>query len=202
MPTTGIPTVLLVCGSLQRPSANQAVLDVVADHLEGRATVVEAPLGAVPPLDPGAAEPHPAVEAWRAAMAGADAVIIATPEYAGGLSGLLKNALDWLVGTGEAYRRPVALISAGTTGGPQARIDLARTLTWQGAFVVGQLGIESPRTKSNADGAFDHPDTLAAIRTLADDLVALAAGDPETWATRARQVVAALGIDPARVTAA
>jgi hypothetical protein len=106
------------------------------------------------------------------------------------------------VGTGELYRRPVAIASAGTTGGPQARTDLARTLTWQGAYVVGHLGIGSPRTKSGPDGAFDDPDTLAAIRALADDLVAVAGLGSETQAATARQVVTTLGIDPARITAA
>ena len=59
----------------------------------------------------------------------------------------MKNAFDWLVGSGELYRKPVALLSAGTTGGFHARRMMAQTLTWQGAYVVAELGISSARTK-------------------------------------------------------
>ncbi len=64
----------------------------------------------------------------------------------------LKNAFDWLVGSGDIYRKPVAVISAGTSGGRYARQAMAQTLTWQGAYVVAELGITGPRTKSDDQG--------------------------------------------------
>jgi NAD(P)H-dependent FMN reductase len=54
-------------------------------------------------------------------MARSDAVLIAAPEYAGGVAGTIKNALDWIVGSGELDTKPVAGISAGTSGGAFAR---------------------------------------------------------------------------------
>ena len=45
----------------------------------------------------------------RTGVAGADLVLLATPEYAGGMPGSLKNALDWLVGSGELYDKDVAM---------------------------------------------------------------------------------------------
>jgi NAD(P)H-dependent FMN reductase len=44
----------------------------------------------------------------------AHVVLVATPEYAGAVAGAVKNAFDWLVGSGEMYRKPVAVLSAGT----------------------------------------------------------------------------------------
>ena len=63
------------------------------------------------------------------------------------MSGVLKNALDWLVGSGELYRKPVAVLSAATSGGLHARATTTRTLTWQGAHVIEELGIAGPRAK-------------------------------------------------------
>ncbi len=48
------------------------------------------------------------------------------------------------------YRKPIGLVSAGTSGGYHARRALVQTLTWQGAHVVASLGIDAPRTKSDA----------------------------------------------------
>lgn len=55
---------------------------------------------------------QPAVQAWREALASADAVLIASPEYAYSLPGSLKNGIDWLVGSGELYRKVVAITAA------------------------------------------------------------------------------------------
>ncbi len=99
------------------------------------------------------------VDDWRRRIAEADVVLLAVPEYAGGMAGALKNALDWIVGSGELYRKPVALISAGTSGGSNARRTAAQTLSWQGAYVVADLGIAAPRTKFDAGGTVhDHGD--------------------------------------------
>jgi NAD(P)H-dependent FMN reductase len=157
-------------------------------------------LADIPPFDPDrAAEPIEVVAEWRARVTAADAVLVAAPEYAGAVAGAVKNAFDWLVGTGELYRKPVAVLSVGTTGGQHARRMLAQTLTWQGAYVVAELGIASPRTKSDERGRLNDEATVAAIasstrallgtpRMAADELVALAT-----------TVVDSLGIDVAHV---
>ena len=140
---------LTVCGSLQGRSANRAALEAAsAVAVAGGALVDDFErLADVPAFDPGRAEERiEVVDGWRGRVRAADVVLVAAPEYAGGVAGAVKNALDWLVGSGELYRKPVAVISAGTSGGLHARRMLAQTLTWQGAYVVGQLGIASPRT--------------------------------------------------------
>jgi chromate reductase, NAD(P)H dehydrogenase (quinone) len=143
--------VLLVCGSLQRASANRAALEVARAALSASGFEVSAfeNLGSIPPLNPERGDdPGEAVLAFRAQLSAADAVLIAAPEYAGAIAGVVKNALDWIVGSGELYGKPVALLSAGTSGGVFARRDLVRTLSWQGAHVVASLGIEAASTRS------------------------------------------------------
>ncbi len=120
--------------------------------------------------------------AFRAEIGAADAVLLAAPEYAGAIAGVVKNALDWVVGSGDLYGKPVALLSAGTSGGVFARRDLVRTLSWQGAHVVASLGIEAANTKSvsDSDGArrMTNPKTLDEIEALASSLVASVAQSP------------------------
>ena len=194
--------ILTVCGSLQRTSANRAALDVAAAHLRRRGLDVDAydALGAVPPLDVDPDnDPGPVISAWRARIAASDAVLIAAPEYAGALAGTIKNALDWIVGSGELYTKPVAIISAGTSGGLHARQHLVQTLTWQGAHVVAGLGIAAPRTKSDADGRFADAATIAAIERLADVLADAVALDGQARLALVRAVVAGAGVDPAHI---
>ena len=91
-----------MCGSLQRRSANRAVLEVARAHAEACGSAVHEyeHLAEVPAFNVDA--PDAVVADWRRRVAGADAVLIAAPEYAGGVAGVVKNALDWLVGTWSA----------------------------------------------------------------------------------------------------
>jgi NAD(P)H-dependent FMN reductase len=133
-------------------------------------------------------EPGPHVDGWRQRVGVADVVLIASPEYAGSLAGSLKNALDWIVGSGELYAKPVAVLSAGTSGGHYARQALVQTLTWQGAHVVADLGIASPRTKSDVHGRITDEPTIAAIR----ELTALLLGAPRLAADERLALVTAI----------
>ncbi|MFC6067258.1 NADPH-dependent FMN reductase [Streptomyces ochraceiscleroticus] len=65
-------------------------------------------------------------------------MLIATPEYANGTSGVLKNALEWLVGGGQLYDKPVAVVSASPSalGGDRAQAWVRETLTMMGARLV------------------------------------------------------------------
>jgi NAD(P)H-dependent FMN reductase len=167
-----VTRIVSVCGSLSTRSANRAALDVATAAARSRGADVDDfdRLADLPAFDP---EGHdrPVVADWRSRVAHADAVLVAAPEYAGGVAGLVKNAFDWLVGNGELYGKPVAVISAGTSGGEHARGDLARTTSWQGTSVVADLGIAAPRTKSDADGRITDEPTLAAIDELVEVLL-------------------------------
>lgn len=129
--------ILAVSGSLQRESGNSALLRRVARAAAPAVTVaLHESLDALPHFSPDR-DGDDAVERWRAAVAAADAVLVATPEYAGGMPGVLKNALDWLVGSGELYGKSAVVVSAAPSAerGGRARDAVVLTLTMQGADV-------------------------------------------------------------------
>ena len=197
--------VLAVCGSLQERSANQASLDVVTASIIGTGSVVdefdglaEIPAFAADEVD----APIASVDQWRRRVDAADVVLMAAPEYAGGIAGALKNALDWLVGSGTLYRKPVVIISAGTTGGVHARTQLAQTLTWQGAYVIAELGISMPRTKSDENGRLVDAMTIESLSSLAETLLAVPAMQAVELVAAATRIAEELGVDTAHIAPA
>jgi len=196
---------LTVCGSLQLRSTNRAALDVVSEVAAAAGATIDDfdRLVEIPPFDPGRIDdPIDVIDDWRRRTAAADAVVVAAPEYAGALAGVVKNAFDWLVGSGELYRKPVAVLSAGTTGGEHARRMLAQTLTWQGAYVVAELGIASPRTKSDEHGRFTDQATLAALSALTSAALGAPLLAADELVSLATSVVELLGIDVVHVAPA
>jgi NAD(P)H-dependent FMN reductase len=84
-------------------------------------------------------DPPPApVAELRRRLQAADGLLIASPEYAHEMPGVLKNALDWLVSSGELYGKRVVVLCAAPSAerGGYVREALARTLEAQGAHVV------------------------------------------------------------------
>jgi NAD(P)H-dependent FMN reductase len=159
-------------------------------------------LAEIPPFDADrSAELIDVIEEWRHRVRTADIILVATPEYAGAVAGAVKNAFDWLVGSGELYRKPVAVLSAGTTGGYHARRMMAQTLTWQGAYVLAEVGVASAGTKFDAGRLRDEP-TEAAIRLLIETLLASPTMSVTEVVERATSLVGSLGIDTAHVTPA
>ena len=88
-----------------------------------------------------------AIELRRAQFAGAGIVLIATPEYAGGMPGSLKNALDWLVGSGELYEKSVVVVSAAPHAerGAHARQWVEDVVRMQGARVLDSFTLAVQR---------------------------------------------------------
>jgi chromate reductase, NAD(P)H dehydrogenase (quinone) len=134
-----------ISGSLQQHSSNTTLLHTVRAIATDVDVVLFEHLAAVPAMNPDDEHVAPAVRELRELVASADAVILASPEYAHGVPGALKNALDWLVGTGELYGKPVAVLSAAPSAerGVHARRDLERTLHAQGARVCCSQTIAS-----------------------------------------------------------
>ena len=133
--------VVAISGSLKQTSANSALLQALAE-VAPEPIVRWDRLGELPhfvPDDDGG----PAVASLRDAVTAADAVLVATPEYAGGMPGSLKNALDWLVGTGELYGKPVAVLSAAPSAerGSNARAWVEQVVTMQGGRVVTSFSV-------------------------------------------------------------
>jgi NAD(P)H-dependent FMN reductase len=139
--------ILAVSGSLQAGSANTALLRVARERAAaGVEVLLFERLADTPPFSPDIDPAPAAVDEWRGLVSSSDALLIATPEYAHGLPGALKNALDWLVGSGDLYGKRVAILSAEphAARAVHARADLGRTLRAQGADVLSSETVAVP----------------------------------------------------------
>ncbi len=109
----GLMNILAISGSLRADSINSAFCRTATRLAPPPLNVlVFAGLGGLPLFNPDLeGDPPTSVMAFRAAVAQADALLIASPEYAHGISGPLKNALDWLVSFEGFVAKPVAIIN-------------------------------------------------------------------------------------------
>jgi len=133
-------------------------------------------LGRLPHFNPDldGDSPPQAVGELRALLGPAQGLIISTPEYAHGIPGTLKNALDWLVSSGELHDKPILLINASPTGGEHAQASLVPTLTVMDGRVLLEASLRIPfgRNRLDPDGNLSDPELIAALR---GSLAALAA---------------------------
>ena len=137
---------LTICGSLRASSSNSALLEAVALLAPRGADVARYEgLASLPQFNPDIdIDPPPApVRALREQIGEADAVIISSPEYAHGVPGALKNALDWLVSGVEIYEKPVALLNPSPRS-LFAHPQLAETLRTMGAVIVAGASMSLP----------------------------------------------------------
>jgi NAD(P)H-dependent FMN reductase len=166
-----------VSGSLRAASVNSALLRAAARLTPPGTvlTVVDA-LGARPLFNPDleGSEP-PSVHAFRHALRDADAVVIASPEYAHGVTGVIKNALDWVVGSAEFDCKPVALLRTAERAihGPAA---LRETIVVMGGTVVDEASLTVPLRTNRVDEsqALAMPDVVAVLRTMLTELAGAA----------------------------
>ncbi|HST25665.1 MAG TPA: NAD(P)H-dependent oxidoreductase, partial [Gaiellaceae bacterium] len=167
--------VLGISGSLRRDSHNTALLRAAAELMpDGVELELWDGLKAVPPYDEDDdVEPAPAAVAdLRDAIAGADAILVATPEYNHSVPGQLKNALDWASrppATSPLRNKPVAVVGAstGAFGAVWSQAEVRKVLAATGARVVdGEVAVGHAPEKFDADGRLiDEPlrETLAEV---------------------------------------
>jgi chromate reductase len=132
-----------ISGSIRRESTNTIILRTLAEKLGAKASLTLFPLDDVPLYNSDLEGDHlPAsVRALKDAIAAADGLILATPEYNHGMSGVLKNALDWASRPAFASplkHKPALLMtnSAGYVGGARAHTQMHETLSSALARVV------------------------------------------------------------------
>lgn len=141
--------VLAISGSLRAASSNASLLRIAAGLApEGMTFAWWDGLDSLPhfnpDLDAEGADVPVRVAAWRDAVTLADGVVISSPEYAHGVPGALKDALDWLVSTPALFEKPVVLLNAAATGGLFAQEALAETLRTMGARVLDDASLTEP----------------------------------------------------------
>src|SRR5712691_12586543 len=153
--------VLGISGSLRRDSYNRALLSAAAELFPDDAELeVWDGLKAVPPYDEDddVNPAPPAAAQLRDALAGADAVFFATPEYNSSVPGQLKNAIDWAsrpLATNVLRNKPVAVVGAstGAFGAVWAQAELRKVLAATGARVVeGEVAIGHAPTRFDEAG--------------------------------------------------
>lgn len=111
-------------------------------------------------------------------IAVSEAVLIVTPEYLYSVSGVLKNALDWISrppGTSGLADKPVGIMGAspGMTGTARAQMQLRQMLLHERAMVMShpQLLIHEARRRFDADGNLTDPETRERVKTFMEALV-------------------------------
>jgi chromate reductase len=127
------------------------------------------------------------VARFRAVIAAADGLLISSPEYARGVSGVMKNALDWLVGCEEFAGKPVALINTSPRA-THALAALTITLETMSARSIKDASISLPLlgTANDADSIATEPELAGPLRDAIENLVrAIAALSPASLPCRA-----------------
>lgn len=169
---------LAISGSLRAVSSNRAVLeavrriaapDVEIDIYEGVDTL--------PHFNPDddVDVPPPVVQRLRERVGAADGLIISSPEYAHGIPGSLKNALDWLVASLEFPGKPVALISTSPTS-VYVNAQLTEVLTTMSARLVPEACVTvSVRGRgADAETIVADPELVTPLRRALDAMVVAA----------------------------
>ncbi len=175
--------VLGISGSLRRDSHNSALLRAAAERLPAGAELVPFErLAEVPPYDEDVETtpvPEP-VQALREAIRGADAVLIATPEYNHSIPGQLKNALDWAsrpAGKSALNGKPAMVIGASTGmfGAVWAQAELRKVLGAMGGRVIeAELPVAHAAELHHGDRLELEPEQAEQLDELLAELVAAA----------------------------
>jgi len=173
--TAGVIRVLAISGSLREASANSALARAAAQLAPpGVQVAIFSELEQLPLFNPDLdTEPPPRpVAAFRHALQSADAVLLSSPEYAHGVPGVLKNALDWLVGSGELVDKPIALLNASSRA-THAWNSLVETLSVMSARVIREASVTVALngTRLDSDGIASDPHMAASLKSALQRLV-------------------------------
>ena len=173
--------VLGIAGSLRPDSYNRALLVAAAELFPADVEFeLWDGLKAVPPYDEvDDVIPAPAAVArLRDALAGADAVLFATPEYNSSIPGQLKNAVDWAsrpLATNVLRNKPVAVVGAstGAFGAVWAQAELRKVLAATGARVVeGEVAVGHAQRRFDADGRLRDENLVVQLQEVVGALAA------------------------------
>src|SRR5438045_1271287 len=147
--------ILTLCGSLRARSSNRAMLQAYARLAPAEITFEHYErLGALPHFNPDldreGAAPPPEVAALRRSITEPGAVVTSTPEYAHGLPGSFKNALDWLVSDPAFAGKPVVILHA-ARGSTWALDSLREVLRTMSACIVESALVALPLGSNQMD---------------------------------------------------
>ncbi|KAA6439193.1 NAD(P)H-dependent oxidoreductase [Dyadobacter flavalbus] len=168
--------ILGISGSLRADSSNTMILKTIQRLLPEAITFrIFEGMDQIPHFSPRIPE-NEAVARFKNAVRQANGIIISTPEYAFGVPGTLKNALDWTVSTGDFNEKPVCAISASPldSGGRNALASLLLILTALGTKKHENASLSIAHIKSKLDPEINlvtHPETLIALQDQVNNLL-------------------------------
>jgi len=165
--------ILGINGSLRKNSSSHVVLDEIERLLSATVSFSSyGNLADIPAFDGPPEDPQP-VQHFKEQLKQADGIIIVTPEYAFGVPGAFKNALDWTVGSGDFLNKPVAMITA-SSHGEKAHESLHHTLTALSAHVDPSTSLLIPFIRAKIrDGRITDHETSLAIENVAQSFLNL-----------------------------
>lgn len=168
-----VKTLLAISGSLRQHSYNSAALQalksVAPPHIQ---VTIYQQLGELPLFNPDLEQQSiPALDNLRQQLANADALVIASPEYAHGISGPMKNALDWLVSGEEFVNKPVVLINTSPRA-THAQAALREVITTMSGNIIESACIAIPLLGSELDhrGIINHGEIAATLTEALNQL--------------------------------
>ena len=162
--------ILAISGSTRSNSSNHRLIKAIArlseDDMEIR---LYEGIAVLPHFDPDITDdnlPQPVTD-FKRQLREADGVIICTPEYAHGVPGSLKNALDWTVSSGEFSHKPTILVTASTDGryGHNALLETLRVIEAENIDNLNLL-VQFVRTKVSGDNTITDEKTLTHLQQL------------------------------------
>jgi NAD(P)H-dependent FMN reductase len=165
-----LKTVLAICGSTRTRSTNLNLIKAIAALAKDTFdTTIYEGLDAIPHFNPDldTDDPPAAVTVFRNTLHSFDGLLICTPEYAMGVPGTLKNAIDWTVSSMEFSNKPVALITASSVG-QKGHAALLETLKVIEARMTDdtRLLISFAKTKISEEGKVTDEKTLREVERL------------------------------------
>ena len=161
--------ILILLGSTKANSANQKIAQFFTNETTAFFEVETYPLSILPYFNPDleTGDLPTTVAEFRSKIEASDGVFICTPEYVFSIPGILKNALEWTVSTMIFHEKPMAIITAASSGETaHASIQLI-IKTIGGVFdEKTSLLISSPKSKMDNEGNFTNLETKALVENL------------------------------------
>lgn len=159
--------ILALSGSLRTASINSTLLRAMSQlALADMTFKIFKSMGQLPLFNPDLEEVEPAiVTQFKNEVRWADALVIASPEYAHGVTGVMKNALDWLVSSEVIVHKPVAVLNASPRA-HHADAALRETLTVMSADIIESASVTVAIIGSGLDdvGIATHPHIASVLR--------------------------------------
>jgi chromate reductase, NAD(P)H dehydrogenase (quinone) len=173
---TSKPSIIALLGSTKQDSINKTILGYVTDQVSDDYSLEIFDISTLPFFNPDLDQENSlpsSVQSFRKALEDAQGVLVSSPEYVFSVSGILKNAIEWVVSTMVFHEKPTAVITASSSG-EKAHESLQLILKTIGAHIEDHAAvlIQSPKTKFNEAGLPTDAQTERALKDLIQNFTA------------------------------